>query len=101
MGFICKIDYSVDYEYVDKDNNLTYKGFLKYLVDAGSKHSAIAGYGLKDIPRTGLAWLVLNWKLKIYIKPGAEDIIHIETWCRATEKVYSYRDYRIYNDKKS
>ena len=99
MGFICKADYSIDYEYVDKNNKLTYKGFLKYLVDAGSKHSSIAGYGFKDVPRTNLVWLVLNWKLKIYDRPESEDKIHVETWCRGTERVYCLRDYKIYNDK--
>ena len=99
MGFICKADYKVDYEYIDNTNKLSYKGFLKYLVDTASKHSSIAGYGFKDVPRTNYVWLVLNWKLKIFDRPESEDIIHVETWCAGTERVYCLRDYRIYNDK--
>lgn len=97
MGYICKSDFVIDYEYVDKWNKLTYKGFLRYLLDAGSKHSDIAGYGLKDIPKTGLVWLVLGWKVKIFERPISNSVIHVETWSSGTEKVCSYRDYRVYN----
>lgn len=34
MGYHCESDYIVDYDYVDKTNKLTYKGFLKYLREA-------------------------------------------------------------------
>ena len=34
MGYIFKTDFVVDYDCVDKNNKLTYKGFLKYLRDA-------------------------------------------------------------------
>lgn len=99
MGYICKADFVVDYEYVDKYDKLTYKGFLRYLLDAGSKHSDIAGYGLKDVPKTGLVWLVLGWKLKIFDRPLSDSVIHVETWSAGSEKVCSYRDYKVYNDK--
>ena len=99
MGFICKNDYKVEYDYVDKNNELTYKGFLKYLVDAGGKHSDIAGYGLNDVPRTSLVWLVLNWKLKIFKRPAYDEIIHVETWSAGADRICCYRDYKIYNDK--
>lgn len=99
MGYICKTDFTIDYEYVDKYNKLTYKGFLRYLLEAGSKHSDIAGYGLKDISKTGLVWLVMGWKLKIFDRPSFDSIIHVETWYTESEKVCSYRDYKMYNDK--
>ena len=99
MGYICKADFLVDYDYVDKNDKLTYKGFLKYIQDVASKHSQIAGYGLHDIEKTGVVWLVLNWKLKIFDRPRTWDTIHVETWSAGSERVCSYRDYKVYNDK--
>lgn len=89
------VDYTVRYENVDNYNRLTMKGFLGYLVSAGSLHSDIAGYGLDDIPHTHVAWVVLNWKLNILSYPKTGDKIHIKTWCRNCSKLYTYRDYEI------
>lgn len=94
MGFI-NIDVRVRYEDVDKNNHLTLKGFLKYLVDAASAHSDIAGYGLDDIPKTHVAWLILDWKLKVYNYPKTSELIHIRTWTRNNSKLYSYRDFEV------
>ena len=34
MGYHFERDFIIDYDYVDKKNKLTYKGFLKYLREA-------------------------------------------------------------------
>ena len=56
------------------------------------------GYGIKDFERTHLVWLVLFWKLKIYRRPESEEKIHIETWSAGSERVCSYRDYKLYDE---
>lgn len=98
MSYYFNTDFVIDYDYVDKTNKLTYKGFLKYLCDAGSRHSDEAGYGLKDFNRTHLVWLVLNWKLKIYKRPLSNEKIHITTWSSGADRVCSYRDYKMFNE---
>lgn len=98
MAYYFNTDFVIDYDCVDKNNKLTYKGFLKYLREAGSQHSDEAGYGLKDFEKTHLVWLVLNWKLKIYRRPASNEKIHIVTWSAGTERVCSYRDYKIFDE---
>lgn len=39
MGYHSNSNFIIDYDYVDENNKLTYKGFLKYLREAGSIHS--------------------------------------------------------------
>lgn len=100
MGYIHKVDFNIDYEYVDKHNKLTYKGFLKYLQDAATMHSNHIGYSFENLIQHGLAWLVLGWKIEIYKRPGTDEKIHVETWSTGFEKVSSCRDYKIFNSQK-
>lgn len=95
----CEYDFVIDYDFVDKNNKLTNKGFLKYLCDAGSKHSNEAGYGLNDFEKTHLVWLVLNWKIEIYRRPKTDEKIHLITWSSGAEKVCSYRDYKMFDEQ--
>lgn len=94
MGFY-NIDIRVRYEDVDKNNNLTMRGFLKYLLEATTSHSAAVGYGLNDIPNTHLTWLILDWKLKVNRYPHTGEAIHIRTWASFCKKIYSIRDYEV------
>ena len=94
MGFV-NIDIRVRYEDVDKNNYITLKGLLKYMLDAGTRHSNMAGYGLNDIPKTHLTWLILNWKVHVYSYPRTGEAIHIRTWSRNSTKAYSFRDFEF------
>ena len=74
---------------------LNLKSLIKYLQDAAGEHSDLAGYGISNIEKTHLAWLVLNWKVKMISHPHYNEEITIKTWARRLEKVYSYRDFEI------
>lgn len=76
-------------------NKLNLKSLIKYLQDAAGEHSDLAGYGISNIEKTHLAWLVLNWKVKMISHPHYNEEITIKTWARRLEKVYSYRDFEI------
>ena len=76
-------------------NKLNLKSLIKYLQDAAGEHSDLAGYGISNIEKTHLAWLVLNWKVKMISHPHYNEEITIKTWARSFEKVYSYRDFEI------
>lgn len=76
-------------------NKLNLKSLIKYLQDAAGEHSDLAGYGISNIEKTHLAWLVLNWKVKMFSHPHYNEEITIKTWARSLEKVYSYRDFEI------
>lgn len=76
-------------------NKLNLKSLIKYLQDAAGEHSDLAGYGISNIEKTHLAWLVLNWKVKMISHPHYNEEITIKTWARSLEKIYSYRDFEI------
>ena len=73
-------------------------GFLGLLEDIGALHSSKVGFGIYDIPKTNLTWLLLEWKLHVISRPQIEDWVHVKTWSRKTEKYYSYRDFEVRDD---
>ncbi len=94
---ICTKNFDITFSDVGENNSLTNKGILRMMQEIAGIHSSIAGYGLNDIPKTGLAWLILNWKLKVYNRPKWSETLTINTWSRSQNAVFSYRDLEIYD----
>lgn len=84
---------------IGKDNLIKNETILEILEDAGGEHSNIAGYGALDIERTGVSWILLDWKVKVIKRPIYAEELTIKTWGRYFQKAYTYRDYEIYNSK--
>ena len=91
-------DFLVDYVDVDKNGKISDWGFFKHLQEIGCLHADCLGYGLNDTFKTGLAWVLLDWKLQIFKRPVWKDKIHIRTWPSKTELACNFRDYEIYDE---
>lgn len=92
--------FEIGFRDVGKSNKITNKGLLGYLEDVAGMHSNLVGYGLNDIERTNLTWILLNWKVTIFKRPLYGESILVKTWARNTIKFYTFRDFEVYNDKK-
>ena len=90
-------NYKIKYSDVGNDNKLTLKALVETLQEAAIGHSEQAGYGVNDIEKTHLAWLLLNWKVQIMSYPKSNEAITIKTWPRVFDKLYSYRDFEVYD----
>jgi len=80
------------------NNKITNVAILGFLEEIGSAHSATCGYGVNDIETKKRAWLIMDWKLKVFERPKYGDEITIKTWSRPIEKhpFYTYRDFEVY-----
>ena len=96
---IVENEYTVKLSEIDRNNKVTNKAILSYLEDVGGKHSNIAGYGILDIPKTHLTWLLLEWKLQVIRRPNYNEKIKVTTWSKDTVKCYAYRDFEIYDEQ--
>ena len=96
---IVENEYTVKLSEIDKNNKVTNKAILSYLEDIGGKHSNIAGYGILDIPKTHLTWLLLEWKMQVIRRPNYDEKIKVITWSKDTVKCYAYRDFKIYDEQ--
>ena len=92
-------EYTVKLSEIDRKQKATNKAILSYLEDVGGTHSDLAGYGIFDICKTHLTWLLLEWKLQVIKRPKYKEKIKVETWSKNAIKCYAYRDFKIYDEK--
>lgn len=90
-------DFYIGFRDVDFKNNLKLKGMLSYLEDSGGIHGNVAKYGLLDIPRTHLSWVLLNWKVKFIKRPQYADTVTVRTWSCGMDKIHAIRDFEVTN----
>lgn len=95
---IFKCNYRIGIEDIDNNNEMNNKAVLKMLENAGGRHSESVGYGLNTMYITGLSWVLLAWKVKIIKRAKYDSLVEIRTWARNSNKVFTYRDYEIYDE---
>lgn len=84
---------------IGKENKVKNRALLEYLENIGAYHSDIAGYGANDTQKTGVTWILLDWKLQVIKRPSYGDKIEIHTWGKGMNKFFTYRDFELYNEK--
>ena len=67
--------------------------------DVGGKHSDLAGYGILNIPKTHLSWILIEWKLQVIRRPNYGENIRATTWSKNAIRCYAYRDFKVYDEQ--
>lgn len=49
----------------------------------------------------GIAWIILNWKLKVFSRPKTNTPLIVKTWIRSENPLFFYRDFEILDKKNS
>ena len=83
---------------VGKNGRITNKAILTILENIGAYQSDIAGQGVLDMGKTGVSWIILDWKLKVLKRPMYGEELLVKTWGRNNKKVHTYRDFEVYNE---
>jgi len=91
-------EYKTRYTDVGSDNKVTLKALVATLQQAAISHSEQAGYGVSNIAKTHLAWLLLDWKVQLISYPHSNEFLTIKTWPRTFDKLYSYRDFEVFDE---
>lgn len=88
---------------IGKENYIKNIGILEILENIGTHHSDMVGYGPNDIEKTGVTWILLDWKLQVIKRPKYGQNLNVNTWSRTisgkTKKTYTYRDFEIYDEE--
>ena len=84
---------SVTYSDIGPDGLLSRGGLLRALQEAAAIASDEVGYGLKDIPRTGVHWILSGWRLEVAARPAWRARLEVETWPRTMDGFLSDRDF--------
>ena len=91
--------FDITFSDIDENNQLSNKGILRIMQEIAGLHSSSLGYGLNDTPKTGFAWLLLNWKLRVFSRPKWEETLTVNTWSKSMNPLFAYRDIEIFDDK--
>ena len=84
---------------VDSFGRLKVNTILDYFQDAASNDAERLNFGYSDFVPKGLTW-VLSWaKFEFINYPKFMDEIRIQTWGKKQFKLYSIRDYLLYNSQ--
>jgi medium-chain acyl-[acyl-carrier-protein] hydrolase len=82
---------------VDLNNKLKLNTLFNFLQDVASSHADSLSLGFNDLILHDLGW-VLSWaKVKIEKYPEFGETIKIRTWPKCRYKLFSMRDFFIYN----
>ena len=90
-------DFRVGLSMLGQNIYISNKGLLSILQDVAEMHSASIGIGVTDIDKTNFSWALLNWKVRIISRPKYGETLTVKTWSRYSTKLYSYRDFEVYN----
>lgn len=91
-------DFVVDYVDLDTHGIISDWGFFKHLQEIGCLHAEKLGYGISNTLKTGLAWILLDWKLQVFKRPIWRDKLHVRTWPSKIEHACNFRDYEIFDE---
>ena len=97
---IFKHDFFIGLKDIDSKKQLKNKSMLEFLENIACMHSDLVGLGLNNINKTGITWVLLDWRLEIVQRPYYGEKIEIHTWTRYTKSFYSYRDFEIFSEGK-
>ena len=81
------------------------RGILEILENIATHHSDKVGYGPNNVEETNIAWILIDWKIKVLKRPKYGETFNVKTWGRTIngelKKTYTYRDFEIYDKQKN
>lgn len=84
---------------IEKENYIKNKGILEIFENVATHHSDLVGYGPNSINETGISWILFDWKIKVIKRPKYGQTLSVNTWGRMKKKVYTYRDFEMYDEE--
>ncbi|GAB3165870.1 acyl-[acyl-carrier-protein] thioesterase [Telluribacter humicola] len=83
----------------DTNGNLWLSSLANYLQDAANRHAIELGAGAPQLLEQGLAWVLYRMKITIHRWPRIPEEVTVTTHPSGEERVYVYRDYRMYDSE--
>ncbi len=91
--------YKISVKDVGTGSLLTNKGILSLLEEIACVHSDIAGYGINQMEKTHLSWVLLNWKVQVFRRVEYNSTVILRTWSRNASRCLTYRDFEILDEQ--
>ncbi len=85
----------VSYSDIDSSRSLSLTGAMRMMQEAAIIHSDLSGYSVMDVERTGVVWMLIQWRVKLFEKVLWNAPVEVETWPQTMERLTSNRCFRI------
>ncbi len=80
---------------VDKQGDMQLAALCGLLQEIAGQHARKLGWGYYDLKAQNRTWILSRLGLKIHQLPRWQSDITIDTWVRASDRLFSYRDFEI------
>ncbi|MDY4186510.1 MAG: thioesterase [Candidatus Borkfalkiaceae bacterium] len=80
----------------NRNGKLSYESILQILENAAGNHSANSGDSIAEANKNGIAWILIEWRVKIVRRPENGEPLNITTWVRGKAPASAvYRDFLL------
>ena len=78
----------------NRNGKLSYEAILQILENVAGNHSANSGDSIADANKSGIAWILTEWRVQIVHRPENGESLSITTWVRGKAPAIAvYRDF--------
>ncbi|RMG21059.1 MAG: hypothetical protein D6730_18935 [Bacteroidetes bacterium] len=67
--------------------------------EIAGEHARLLGWGYHSLKEQNMAWMLSRLSMQLHARPIWQSMIRIDTWVRKTDRLFSYRDFELYNHR--
>jgi acyl-ACP thioesterase len=95
-----KDTYQVRGYQIDIKGNLSVQNICNFLLEGAANHARILDVSVSKLLENDLTWMLSRFHFRIERYPEPDEILHLSTWPSGVKKLFSCRDFIIYDDEK-
>lgn len=84
---------------VDQRGLLTPIALFAWMLDGAGRHAVQLGWGIHDLQRRGLTWMLSRFRLDIAALPSWGDTVTVHTWPSGIDRLFAMRELRLVDER--
>lgn len=93
-----KCSYYIGVQYTDFRKKISLSHLIDFILSTAGKDADTKGFGVSELQENNYTWVLSRLKVEMCEMPVENQNIHIETWVENVDKIFTTRNFRIYND---
>lgn len=95
QGALWSDAYRVRAHEVDASGKASVPAVCNWLQETAGNHASALGWGVEDLHRQGLTWVLSRFHLHLERRPGWRDELIVATWPAGVQRLFALREFRI------
>jgi medium-chain acyl-[acyl-carrier-protein] hydrolase len=83
---------------VDASGRVSLPAVCNWLQETAGNHASALGWGVDDLQRQGLTWVLSRFHLQLERRPGWREEVTVATWPAGVRRLFALREFRISSD---